>query len=168
MPLSSPASAQLGKEEIDPTLYDLTESRCCAVPRAPCTARAPWAARQTGAEPAAARHLRGLGEVISDTTSGGSINHQINGMVNLPFGDSVALRIVGTDNSRQRLDTASVIADGAVAVDSGSFHATTYGRPISTRRRFRSRSTARTRRPSIRCACRCCGSRWRTCRSRRC
>jgi iron complex outermembrane recepter protein len=123
VPLSSPASAQLGKEEIDPTLYDLNRVEVLRGPQGTL-----YGSSSMGGTVKLVPNPPQLGifaasgeQVISDTTSGGSINHQINGMVNLPFGDSVALRIVGTDNSDSGWIQRRVIQDGAVAVDSGTF-----------------------------------------------
>jgi iron complex outermembrane receptor protein len=122
-PLSSPASAQLGKEEIDPTLYDLNRVEVLRGPQGTLygsssmggTVKLVPNAPQLGAFAASGEN------VISDTTSGGSINHEINGMVNLPIGDTAAVRIVGTDNSASGWIKRLVIQDGAVAVDSGTF-----------------------------------------------
>jgi iron complex outermembrane receptor protein len=122
-PLSSPASAQLGKEEIDPTLYDLNRVEVLRGPQGTLygsssmggTVKLVPNAPQLGAFAASGEN------VISDTTSGGSINHEINGMVNLPIGDAAAVRIVGTDNSASGWIKRLVIQDGAVAVDGGTF-----------------------------------------------
>jgi iron complex outermembrane recepter protein len=122
-PLSSPASAQLGKEEIDPTLYDLNRVEVLRGPQGTLygsssmggTVKLVPNAPQLGTFEASGEN------VISDTTSGGSINHQVNGMVNLPFGDTAALRIVGTDNSDSGWIQRRVIQDGAVPVDTGTF-----------------------------------------------
>jgi iron complex outermembrane recepter protein len=122
-PLSSPASAQLGKEEIDPTLYDLNRVEVLRGPQGTLygsssmggTVKLVPNAPQLGAFAASGE------SVISDTTSGGSINHETNGMVNLPIGDTAAVRIVGTDNSASGWIKRLVIQDGAVAVDSGGF-----------------------------------------------
>src|ERR1700685_4192423 len=123
VPLSSPASAQLGKEEIDPTLYDLNRVEVLRGPQGTlygsrylgCTVKLVPTPPQLGTFAASGEN------VISDTTSGGSINHQTNGMINLPLGDTAALRIVGTDNSDSGWIQRRVIQDGAVAVDSGTF-----------------------------------------------
>ncbi|HET6328229.1 MAG TPA: TonB-dependent receptor, partial [Planctomycetaceae bacterium] len=123
VPLSSPASAQLGKEEIDPTLYDLNRVEVLRGPQGTLYGSSSMGGTvKLVPNPPQLGTFAASGEqVISDTTSGGSINHQINGMVNLPFGDSVALRIVGTDNSDSGWIQRRVIQDGAVAVDSGTF-----------------------------------------------
>ena len=123
VPLSSPASAQLGKEEIDPTLYDLNRVEVLRGPQGTLYGSSSMGGTvKLVPNPPQLGTFAASGEnVISDTTSGGSINHQTNGMVNLPFGDTVALRIVGTDNSDSGWIQRRVIQDGAVAVDSGTF-----------------------------------------------
>jgi iron complex outermembrane receptor protein len=122
-PLSSPASAQLGKEEIDPTLYDLNRVEVLRGPQGTLYGSSSMGGTvKLVPNPPQLGTFAASGEnVISDTGSGGSINHQINGMVNLPFGDTVALRIVGTDNSDSGWISRNVIQDGAVAVDAGTF-----------------------------------------------
>jgi iron complex outermembrane recepter protein len=123
VPLSSPASAQLGKEEIDPTLYDLSRVEVLRGPQGTLYGSSSMGGTvKLIPNPPQLGTFAASGEnIISDTTSGGSINHEINGMVNLPFGDTVALRIVGTDNSDSGWISRNVIQDGAVAVDSGTF-----------------------------------------------
>jgi iron complex outermembrane recepter protein len=122
-PLSSPASAQLGKEEIDPTLYDLNRVEVLRGPQGTLYGSSSMGGTvKLVPNPPQLGTFAASGEnVISDTTSGGSINHQVNGMLNLPFGDTAALRIVGTDNSDSGWIQRRVIQEGAVAVDSGGF-----------------------------------------------
>src|SRR5512142_1245229 len=62
-------------------------------------------------------------EVVSGTTNGGSLNHQENGMINLPLGDTAALRVVGSFISNSGWVKRLVLADGAVPVDPGAFPA---------------------------------------------
>ena len=122
-PLSSPAAAQLGKEEIDPALYDLNRVEVLRGPQGTLygsssmggTVKVVPNAPQLGAFSASGE------DVFSDTTSGGGINHKINGMVNLPIGDTAAVRIVGSESSDSGWIQRRVIQDGAVAVDAGAF-----------------------------------------------
>jgi iron complex outermembrane receptor protein len=118
-PLSSPASAQLGKVEIDPTLYDLNRVEVLRGPQGTLygsssmggTVKLVPNAPQLGAFAAS-------GETdVSYTGSGGSINEKLDGMVNLPIGDTAAVRIVGTQISESGWIKRLVIQDGAVAVD---------------------------------------------------
>jgi iron complex outermembrane recepter protein len=122
-PLSSPASAQLGKEEIDPTLYDLNRVEVLRGPQGTLygsssmggTVKLVPNAPQLGTFAAS-------GETdVSYTGSGGGINEKLNGMVNIPIGDTAALRVVGTQISESGWIKRLVIQDGAVAVDSGTF-----------------------------------------------
>ena len=115
-PLSSPASAQLGKEEIDPTLYDLNRVEVLRGPQGTLygsssmggTVKLVPNAPQLGTFAAS-------GETdVSYTGSGGSINEKLNGMVNLPIGDTAALRIVGSQLSDSGWIKRLVIQDGAV------------------------------------------------------
>jgi outer membrane receptor protein involved in Fe transport len=132
-PLSSPASSQLGKEEIDPSLYDLGRVEVLRGPQGTLygsssmggTVKVVPNAPEIGAFAAS-------GEVdTSFTGSGGSLNHKTNGMVNLPLGDTAALRIVGSETSDSGWIKRLVIQDGAVGVDPGSFGAGTLTRPAN-------------------------------------
>src|SRR5579863_5078428 len=118
-PLSSPAAAQLGKEEIDPTLYDLNRVEVLRGPQGTLygsssmggTVKLVPNAPQLGTFAAS-------GETdVSYTGDGGSINEKVNGMVNLPIGDTAALRIVGSQLTDSGWIKRLVIQDGAVAVD---------------------------------------------------
>jgi iron complex outermembrane receptor protein len=122
-PLSSPASAQLGKEEIDPTLYDLNRVEVLRGPQGTLygsssmggTVKLVPNAPQLGTFAAS-------GETdVSYTGSGGGINEKLNGMVNLPIGDTAALRVVASQLSESGWIKRLVIQDGAVAPDAGTF-----------------------------------------------
>jgi iron complex outermembrane recepter protein len=123
VPLSSPASAQLGKEEIDPTMYDLNRVEVLRGPQGTLYGSSSMGGTvKLIPNPPQLGTFAASGEnIISDTGSGGSINHEINGMVNLPMGDTAAVRVVGTSNSDSGWIKRLVIQDGAVAVDSGTF-----------------------------------------------
>ena len=120
-PLSSPASAQLGKVVIDPNLYDLNRVEVLRGPQGTL-----YGASSMGGAVKLVPNAPELGtfnasgeDVTSYTGSGGSINHQVSGMVNLPFGDTVALRLVGSTTSDSGWIKRLVIQDGAVVPDSG-------------------------------------------------
>jgi iron complex outermembrane recepter protein len=122
-PLSSPANAQLGKVEIDPALYDLNRVEVLRGPQGTL-----YGSGSMGGTVKVVPNAPELGvfaasgeNVISDTASGGSINHKVNGMVNLPLGDTAALRIVGSSSSDSGWIKRLVIQDGAVTLDTGSY-----------------------------------------------
>jgi iron complex outermembrane recepter protein len=122
-PLSSPASAQVGKVVIDPNLYDLNRVEVLHGPQGTL-----YGASSMGGTVKLVPNAPQLGtftasgeDVVSYTGSGGSINHTQNGMVNLPLGDTAALRIVGSTTSDSGWIKRLVIQDGAVGVDQGTF-----------------------------------------------
>src|SRR6202034_1145080 len=85
-PLSSPASAQLGKEEIDPTLYDLNRVEVLRGPQGTL-----YGSSSMGGTVKLVPNAPQLGTFaasseadLSYTGSGGDFNHKVNGMVNLP------------------------------------------------------------------------------------
>jgi iron complex outermembrane recepter protein len=118
-PLSSPASAQVGKVVINPDLYDLNRVEVLRGPQGTLygsssmggTVKLVPNAPELGA-------FAATGEsIISDTASGGGINHSERGMVNIPIGDTLAVRVVGSIVDDSGWIKRLVIADGAVAVD---------------------------------------------------
>jgi iron complex outermembrane receptor protein len=129
-PLSSPASAQLGKEEIDPTLYDLNRVEVLRGPQGTL-----YGSSSMGGTVKLVPNAPQLGTFaasgqtdVSYTGSGGSINEKLDGMVNLPLGDTAALRVVATQLSNSGWISRNVFADGA-PVDTGSFENGTNARP---------------------------------------
>jgi iron complex outermembrane recepter protein len=125
-PLSAPASAQLGKEEIDPSLYDLNRVEVLRGPQGTL-----YGSSSMGGTVKLIPNPPQLGlftasgeDSVSYTVSGGSVNHKVNGMVNLPFGDTIALRIVGSETSDSGWIKRLVIQDGAVGVDPGVYGGT--------------------------------------------
>jgi outer membrane receptor protein involved in Fe transport len=119
VPLSSPASEQLGKVIIDPNLYDLDRVEVLHGPQGTLygsssmggTVRLIPAAPELGTFDASGE------TTVSDTGSGGSINFAQNGMVNLPFGSTAALRLVGSASSQSGWLSQYVFADGVVGTD---------------------------------------------------
>jgi outer membrane receptor protein involved in Fe transport len=123
IPLASPAFSNLGKTVIDPDLYDLDRVEVLRGPQGTLygsssmggTVRLIPAAPQLGVSTAS------LEEKVSDTVSGGGINHKESAMVNLPLGDTAAVRIVGSFTSDSGWIKRNVIADGAVTTDVGVY-----------------------------------------------
>jgi iron complex outermembrane receptor protein len=121
--LSAPAAAQLGKVVIDPNLYDLNRVEVLHGPQGTL-----YGASSMGGTVRLVPNAPQLGkfaatgeEVLSDTASGGGLNHEENGMLNLPLGSTAAVRIVGSFTRDSGWIKRLVIQDGAVAVDSGTF-----------------------------------------------
>ncbi len=117
--LSSPASAQLGKTVIDPNLYDLNRVEILRGPQGTL-----YGSSSMGGTVKVVPNSPQLGEfavsgetVLSDTGSGGGTNFTQNGMVNLPLGTNVALRLVGSSDSQSGWLKRFVFADGAVLTD---------------------------------------------------
>lgn len=122
-PLSAPAAAQLGKVVIDPDLYDLNRVEVLHGPQGTL-----YGASSMGGTVKLVPNPPQLGqfaataeEVVSDTASGGSINHQENAMVNLPIGSTAAFRLVGSFTDDSGWIKRLVLQDGAVGVDSGVY-----------------------------------------------
>src|SRR5579863_679040 len=117
--LSSPASAQLGKVVIDPNLYDLNRVEILRGPQGTL-----YGASSMGGTVKVVPNAPQLGQfvasgetVVSETASNGGTNFTQNGMVNLPLGANVALRIVGSADSQSGWVNRYVFADGAVLTD---------------------------------------------------
>ena len=98
IPLSAPASAQNGKVVIDPNLYDLNRIEVLRGPQGTLygsgsmggTIKLVPNAPNPSAFDASAQ------VILGGTDGGDTLNHTENGMVNLPLGDTLALRIVAS------------------------------------------------------------------------
>jgi len=121
-PLSSPAAAQLGKEEIDPTLYDLQRVEVLRGPQGTLYGSSSMGGTvKLVPNPPQLGTFAASGEIDgSYTGSGGSYNQKVNGMVNLPIGDTIAVRIVGSELSDSGWIKRLVFQDG-VPVDTGGY-----------------------------------------------
>jgi iron complex outermembrane recepter protein len=129
-PLSSPASAQLGKEEINPGLYDLARVEVLRGPQGTL-----YGSSSMGGTVKLVPNMPQLGTIsasgeqqTSYTGSGGSINEKVNGMMNLPIGDTLAVRIVGSQSYDSGWIKRLVFQDG-LPVDTGAFATGTNARP---------------------------------------
>ncbi len=134
--LSSPASAQLGKVIIDPNLYDLNRVEILRGPQGTL-----YGSSSMGGTVKVVPNAPQLGElamsgqtVVSETNSGGGTNFTQNGMLNLPMGTDVALRIVGSSDSQSGWLNRYVFADGAVTTDgaTGARPANFYTAPLAS------------------------------------
>jgi iron complex outermembrane receptor protein len=131
-PLSSPASAQLGKVEIDPGLYDLQRVEVLRGPQGTLYGSSSMggAVKLVLNQPELGA-FGASGEIDTGYTgSGGSFNNKVNGMVNLPIGDTIAVRFVGSEISDSGWIKRIVLADGA-PLDTGSYAAETNARPAN-------------------------------------
>ena len=120
--LSAPAAEQLGKVIIDPNLYDLDRTEVLHGPQGTLYGSSSMGGtvRLIPAMPELGSFDASGETIISDTGSGGSINFTQNGMVNLPFGSTAALRLVGSHDSQSGWLNRYVLADGAVTTDAGA------------------------------------------------
>ena len=120
--LSAPASEQLGKVIIDPNLYDLQRTEVLHGPQGALYGASSMGGtvRLIPAQPELGDFDASGETTVSDTGSGGSINFAQNGMVNLPFGSTVALRLVGSHSSNSGWLNRYVLADGSVTSDAGT------------------------------------------------
>src|SRR3984957_11768208 len=117
--LSSPASAKLGKVIIDPNLYDLNRVEILRGPQGTL-----YGSSSMGGTVKVVPNAPQLGvyavsgeTVLSETGSGGGTNFTQNGMVNLPLGTNVAVRLVGSSDSQSGWLNRYVFADGAVPTE---------------------------------------------------
>ena len=123
IPLSTALNSQVGKDMMSLGLYDVDRVEALRGPQGTL-----YGSSSMGGTIRVLPQLPQLGtfagstqQVVSDTTSGGGINHQENGMINMPLGDTAAVRIVGSFSNDSGWLERRVIEDGAVAVDAGSF-----------------------------------------------
>jgi iron complex outermembrane recepter protein len=121
-PLSSPASAQLGKEEIDPTLYDLQRVEVLRGPQGTLYGSSSMAGTvKLVPNPPQLGTFAASGETdVGYTGSGGDFNQKVNGMVNIPIGDTAAIRVVGSELTQSGWIKRNVFEDGAPP-DVGTF-----------------------------------------------
>jgi iron complex outermembrane recepter protein len=118
-PLSSPASAQVGKVVIDPNLYDLNHVEVLRGPQGTL-----YGSSSMGGTVKLVPNAPQLGQfdatgetVISNTSDNGSINTAVNGMINIPLGSTAALRVVGSSSNTSGWIYRNVIEAGAVSTD---------------------------------------------------
>lgn len=123
IPLSAPATSEFGKVFIDPATYDLSRIEVLRGPQGTLYG----SSSMGGTIRVIPNHPR-LGvfeasgeQVISETTGGGSLNRQEDGMVNIPLGNTAAVRVVGSFTANSGFIKRLVIQDGAVAVDAGTY-----------------------------------------------
>jgi iron complex outermembrane recepter protein len=124
IPLASPAFSNLGKTVINPDLYDLDRVEVLRGPQGTLygSSSLGGTVRLIPSAPELGTYAASAQEVVSNTSSGGNINHQENVMMNLPLGaDTAAVRIVGSFTNDSGWIKRLVIADGAVTTDPGVY-----------------------------------------------
>jgi outer membrane receptor protein involved in Fe transport len=124
IPLASPAFSNLGKTVINPDLYDLDRVEVLRGPQGTLygSSSLGGTVRLIPSAPELGTYAASAEEAVSNTSSGGNINHQENVMLNLPLGgDTAAVRIVGSFTNDSGWIKRLVIADGAVTTDSGVY-----------------------------------------------
>jgi len=101
VPLSPPALAQVGKVVIDPDLYDINRIEILRGPQGTLYGSGSMGGtvKIITNQPKLDTYEGSFQGTLSDT-QGGSGNGGGSFMLNVPFGDSLALRVVGTDTYR--------------------------------------------------------------------
>lgn len=123
IPMSTAMGSQFGKNLTNLGLYDIKRVEVLRGPQGTLYGSSSMGGtiRVLPNDPQLNRFAASTQEVLSATVSGGGLNHQENGMMNLPVGHTAALRIVGSFSNESGWIQRRVIQDGAVAVDSGVF-----------------------------------------------
>jgi iron complex outermembrane receptor protein len=113
VPITAPANATNGQVVIDPNLYDLNRIEVLRGPQGTLYGAGSMGGTikvVTNAPDPAAFDASAQG--IVSNTDGGGLNYGANGMLNIPFGNTLALRIVGTGSHTSGWIDRLVIADG--------------------------------------------------------
>jgi iron complex outermembrane recepter protein len=123
IPLASPAFSNMGRTLVNPNLYDLERVEVLRGPQGTLYGSSSLAGtiRLLPSLPQLNTYSLSAQEVLSDTSSGGNINHQENVMMNLPMGDTAAVRIVGSFSNFSGWIERRVIENGAVTTDTGTY-----------------------------------------------
>ncbi len=118
-PLSTAMGSQIGKGIMNPGLYDIERVEVLRGPQGTLYGLSSMGGtvRVIPKPPQLRRFAASGEEVLSDTTGGGGLNHQENGMINIPLGRTAAVRLVGSFTRNSGWIKRLVLADGAVTVD---------------------------------------------------
>jgi outer membrane receptor protein involved in Fe transport len=129
VPLSPPALSQSGKVVIDPNLYDISRVEVLRGPQGTLYGSGSMGGtvKVVTNQPKLGTYEGSFQGTLSDT-EGGSGNGSGNFMLNVPFGDMLALRVVGTDTYRSGWIDRVVIAP--FPQDSGSTRGNVLAAPV--------------------------------------
>ena len=133
IPLTAPASAQNGKVVIDPTLYDLAQVEVLRGPQGTL-----YGSSSMGGTVKLITNKPKIGvweesaDVTASGTQGGGFNHAINGMINVPLGDTLAMRIVGSQSGTSGWINRDVVGNFPVATNGGVTRGDVLSAPLLT------------------------------------
>ena len=121
IPLTSPASAQNGKVVIDPSLYDLAQVEVLRGPQGTLYGSSSMGGtvKLMTNKPKLGKY-EASGAATLSGTQGGGFNHALNAMINLPLGDTLALRVVGTQSNTSGFIDRVVLSDFPQATNDGA------------------------------------------------
>jgi iron complex outermembrane recepter protein len=127
VPLAPPATSQTGKVVIDPNLYDIDRIELLRGPQGTLYGSGSMGGtvRVITNQPKLDTYEGSLQGTLSDT-DGGSGNGGANAMLNLPIGDTLAMRMVATDSYRSGWISRTILNPFPEDVPSSSLPA--YGR----------------------------------------
>jgi iron complex outermembrane recepter protein len=132
VPLTAPAEAQNGKVVIDPNLYDLNRVEVLRGPQGTL-----YGSGSMGGAIKVVPNAPRLGNVEASAqvsfgdTDGGGFNHAENAMINLPIGDELAIRIVGSKSDDSGWINRVVIADGQFPSPVGGMRGNLLDAPVA-------------------------------------
>src|ERR1700723_2546410 len=132
IPLTAPASAQNGKVVIDPDLYDLNRVEVLRGPQGTLYGSGSMGGTikliPNAPNPSA---FDASAQVILGGTDGGdTLNHTENAMINLPLADTLALRIVGSQEHLGGWIDRKVIAELDFPTPTGTTHGNVAAAPV--------------------------------------